>query len=501
MQTITRKQHIRCFTLVFSIKLLLFIFFAYQFVQNYPADQITERLFIIDGETISYYAPIESLAEGNGYSIKEAISSSNEFLIFPSTRRVPGIAVVYYPLLKIFEKDTARAMVVLVQFMVSTISVYLLGLLAFYLFQSIVAFGIVLLLYSLSSFVSIFDHYGISESFSISFLLIGFYFSFRAIQKLSIWNFFWAGIFLCWSTFIRPALGVSFPAIGLIFLIHFAKQKQVFSLAFLRSILLFALPLICCLSLWTARNHKVSGKIIPLEDNVHETQMFAYDARLLSIWDLIGAWGGQITRWSPNSMGEYFLSRQYISHQKAFSERMLNSQCNSDSIRSLQDNYIKSYDRSIPFEQRLVLAHRVVEQAYRFRKTFIKEKPFQYYVVSPIAMTGKFLYFKTVSYLPFPELAKMKMYHKAIKVFYILFFNVILAFAVLGAFFVFRNGSWQAKLFMLYPFFYTFVMIVIFIASEQRYVAPLYPIFVVYAGYGFAKILPQKISNKIQALF
>ncbi len=495
--TLSRKQHIKWFILVFSVKLIQFLFFAYQFAQNYPANQTTNRFFIIDGETTSYYAPIENMADGKGYSFKEEIPGSKDFFYFPSTRRVPGIAAIYYPLLKFSNQETARVAIIIIQFITGTISVYLLGLIAFYLFQSYLIYGIVLLLYSLSSFVSIFDHYGISESFSISFLVIGVYFSLKAIDEKSIWNYWWAGFFLCWSTFIRPALGVSFPAIGLIFLVHFGKQKQIFNVTFLKAIFLFGLPLVLSLSFWTARNYKVSGKIIPLEDNVHETQMFAYDARLLSIWDLIGAWGGQITRWSPNSMGEYFLSRQYIPHQDAFSERMLSSQCTFDSIKSLQENYIKSHDRSLPFEQRLVLAHRVVEQAYRFRKSFKEEKPFQYYFVSPLAMTGKFLYFKTVSYLPFPELSKMKGYHKAIKIAYILFFNVILVCAAAGAILVLRKGNTASKLLLCFPFFYTFVMIVIFIASEQRYVAPIYPFFVVYAGALIGKILPEKVLSKL----
>lgn len=498
MQAITRIQHIKWFSIVFAIKLLLFVFFAFQFYQNYPAAQTTHRFFIIDGETGSYYAPIECMAEGKGYSIKEAIPGTNDFYYFPSTRRVPGIAVVYYPLLKLFGINSARVAVIIIQFLLSTVSVYLLGLIAFYLFHSYLVFAVTLLLYSISSFVSIFDHYGISESFSISFSIVGIYFSLRALETKSKLDYWWAGFFLCWSTFIRPALGVSFPAIGLIFLVHAFKQKQFLSIKFFTQISYFALPLILSLALWTSRNYKVSGKIIPLEDNVHEVQVFAYDARLLSIWDLIGAWGGQITRWSPNSMGEYFLSRQQITSQEAFSERMLNSQCNFDSIKSLQQNYIQSYDRKISFEKRLVLAHRVTEQANRFKRAFKNEKPFQYYIVSPLALTGKFLYFKTVSYLPFPELAKMSFMQKAIKFGYIIFFNLMLLGAALAAIWVIISGHTNARLLLLYPLFYTFVMIVIFIASEQRYVAPIYPFFVLYAALFLSKIIPKKFISKVK---
>ena len=94
----------------------------------------------------------------------------------------------------------------------------------------------------------------------------------------------------------------------------------------------------------------------------------------------------------------------------------------------------------------------------------------------------------------------MKFYQKAIKVFYILFFNIMLICAALGAIFVLLKETTSAKLLLLYPVFYTFVMIVIFIASEQRYVAPIYPFFVLYAGFFISKLIPQKFSEHLSSI-
>ncbi len=491
MLSLTRKQKITWFSFIFSCKLLLFVFFAFEFSKNYPTEFKYNSLFIIDGETVSYYMPIESLAEGNGYSFKEQKVGSDEYLYFPSTRRVPGIAVLYYPLLKLMSVNAARSVLILLQFLLSTVSVYLLGLIALYLFSSYSAFVITLILYSASSFVSIFDHYGISESFSISFLIYGMYFSVKAAKQRGLQNYWWAGVFLCWSTFIRPAFGVCFPAAAVLIVYEYWKQKQLISLSFFKAMMLLGIPLLLCLSLWTYRNYKVSAKIIPLEDNVQKTQVFAYDARLVAIWDLIGAWGGQITRWSPNSMGEYFLSRKPVQSQEAFSSRMLSSECTFDSIKSLQQNYLLSYDKSHPFEQRLQLAHRVIEQSYRFRKTFVREKPFQYYVVSPLALTAKFYYFSTVSYLPFPSLQEMKLYQKAIKVFYILFFNLMLIGTIACIVLIIKKRILSNLIFLAFPFLYTAIMIGIYYASEQRYMAPVYPFLVLYAAYFVSLLLPR----------
>jgi hypothetical protein len=53
-------------------------------------------------------------------------------------------------------------------------------------------------------------------------------------------------------------------------------------------------------------------------------------------------------------------------------------------------------------------------------------------------------------------------------------------------------------LMLIFPMLYTFVMIYIFSASEQRYVAPLYPFFVLFAGYFISKYLPAYWLHKIQ---
>ena len=134
---------------------------------------------------------------------------------------------------------------------------------------------------------------------------------------------------------MRPALGVGFASIGLLFLIVFWKQKKYSFASFLVKMLIFGAPLILSITIWTARNYRVTnGEIIPLEDDVYKTQTFAYNPRVIAIRGLIGAWGGQIDRWTVNSMGEYFLAVSPNPNAiSAFSSRMFNSQCNLDSIK------------------------------------------------------------------------------------------------------------------------------------------------------------------------
>ena len=498
MQKKKIAEHFKWLGIAFVIKLVLFVFFTIQFNTNYPKEFIIKKTFIELGETFTYYMPIESMADGKGYSMKAYNNKTHQFFYYPSTRRVPGIAPFYYPLLKLFDRDTAKVGVIVFQFLLSILSVYLLALIALSISQSQKIFLLTFFLYSVSSFVSIFDHYGISESFSISFLIIGTYFSLYALQTEKKHVYLIAGFFLCWSTFVRPALGVAFAFAGVLFLVIHLRQKTFSFLSFCLKIVIFATPLIISLCAWSARNYTVTkGEFIPLEDDIYKTQMYAYNPRIIAIRGLIGAWGGQIDRWTRNSMGEYFLAANpNPSSIKAFAPRMFNSQCNLDSIKQLRLDYMQSIDTTLPLEQLNIIGNKVIEKAERYTNTFKKEKPLQYYIVSPIALAGKFYYFTYLDYLPFPSLSEMKLYQKAIKIAYILFFNFLLLSAVLGVITMLLKGSLEGKLLLLFPLFYTFVMIVIFIASEKRYIAPAYPFMVIYAGY-FLGIIWENRSKKI----
>ena len=63
-------ENIKWLAVVFVIKLTLFVFFTIQFNTYFPSQFIVKKTFVELGETLTYYGPIESLADGKGYSTK-----------------------------------------------------------------------------------------------------------------------------------------------------------------------------------------------------------------------------------------------------------------------------------------------------------------------------------------------------------------------------------------------------------------------------------------------
>jgi hypothetical protein len=148
------------FFMALTIKGCLFLLFALNFIQNWPAKWITNSIFIASGDTIGYYEPVEAFANGYGY---------NTFC------RMPGLLPIYAPLYFLFGGIWGKTLVIVLQFLLSSLSVYFLARTAELIFNNNRIFYISFFLYAFSSFVSIWDHYGYSDSFSTSLLIFSFY--------------------------------------------------------------------------------------------------------------------------------------------------------------------------------------------------------------------------------------------------------------------------------------------------------------------------------------
>jgi len=97
----------------------MFILIALLYYQNWPKDSIVNYLFIVSGDTDGYYDPIESFVQSGDYS---------------SFCRMPGLLPIYAPLYYLFGAMWGKTLVIILQFIVSTISVYLLAQTAAYVF-------------------------------------------------------------------------------------------------------------------------------------------------------------------------------------------------------------------------------------------------------------------------------------------------------------------------------------------------------------------------------
>ena len=120
------------------IKLLLFGFFAWQ--QSLLTDlQTRGNLLRVYDDTEDYFLPTELLLEGKGYS-RLGFPEYDEPEYLPFAGRMPGMLPLYAPLYLIFGKSSAADVIVVLQLLLSTLSVYVLGLIAWRLFHAKMAF-------------------------------------------------------------------------------------------------------------------------------------------------------------------------------------------------------------------------------------------------------------------------------------------------------------------------------------------------------------------------
>jgi hypothetical protein len=447
-------------TVAFAIKLPLFLFFAWQYRQNWDPARIVNGWFVESGDTFGYYDPAESYVNGHGYS---------------SVCRMPGILPIYTVLRWMMDAPQAKVMIIFLQFICSTLSVYFLARTAKLLFGGERIFVITFFLYAVSSFVSIWDNVGYADSFSASFLIFSLYilFRWRDSPHSGIYLIL-SGIFLTWSVFFRPLHGLFFPLLGLIYLSH---TRQIVRSA--GRLFLFGLPLVLALSVWTYKNYKRSGTIILLQGKM-DSCFPGITKELLSINELIIALGGDIQPWARNSAGEWFYNLK--SHDRDFDlpeREQTTTAFNYDSLKRLRNSYYTIQLDTVSPEKKALLRKDIVRKSLVYAASVKKETPFRYYILNRLSIVRHLIFRPRLDNLPFPALQNMQWYHKIIKGGYFLLLCLVVAGGLAGG----VLALWRRNPFPVVPFTVILVLGMVLGYAEQRYLVPVYPLFVMLTGY------------------
>lgn len=219
-----------------ALKLVLFLFFLRFFTLAQPADLIG-FWGVTTNDTVGYVQPIE-----------EALSFRDPFRVFDY--RMFGYGLPYLAFRWFLAKPAALNAVIVTQLLVSSLSVYLLALLALRLFGSFRSFVCTFFGYFLVPIVSYYDVIALTESFSTSALILSLYFLFtnRGRPQLAL-----SGACLTWCVFLRP---VFLPVVALCSLyilvdVRRAGYRRAFSCA-----IVFLASLILAESVWVVGRYK-----------------------------------------------------------------------------------------------------------------------------------------------------------------------------------------------------------------------------------------------------
>lgn len=474
------------FLLAAGIRLALFAVFAYYFVIDQNIDT-TNGLFAHSKDTSGYYRPAETLMQGHGYG--SYVEQTGEYV--PSAARMPGIVpfyAVFYPLLG---HDGTEIAMILVQLLGSILSIWLLGRIAWFLMPSVLLSGLTMLVYAVSSYIGVYDHYGLSESLNITTFIIALYFFVRYLD-VRHWKYaFWAGVFLGWSIFIRPVVGyflVLLPVIKLLW----DMRKGIFSWPeAIRSMALFGLAPALFLSAWTWRNYSTFQEIIPLQMNIVEAMPDVYTPHRMACLELVVSMGESTVDFSDYTMGDWFFDDSYAGE---FDKSVIpeTSVYNRDSIEVLRKQYQLLRFHKINGEEADRLGAIVTGKAKRYTKSLRNERPFYYYVTAKVKLIGHFiLHRKLISPFPFPAKAEMNLLQFGIKAFNFLLINVITMLGLLGIVLSLLRGNLRFRLFALLPLSFILVLPVIVGYMEQRYFAHPYILLIPFAMFACMWALAQ----------
>ncbi|MCD6068729.1 MAG: hypothetical protein K0S33_3555 [Bacteroidetes bacterium] len=455
-----RKFAFKWIGIAFVIKLALFIFFAVNFYLNWPKDMITNVIFNASGDTSGYYAPLESLVQGKGYY---------------SYGRMPAMLPIYVPLRLFFSVAWTKTVIIVLQFLTSVVSVYILAKTAKLVFKKDRIFYLTFFIYAFSSFVSIWDNVGYMDSFGTSFLIFSVYFSVQ-YKITSKWKYlFYSGFFIAWSIFFRQLHGLVIP-LTLLYLVDLRNIKKTVTAGFI-----YCSVLILSTSVWAYKNYKDFGKPVFLTGSLTECFPNMITEELLNIRELITVWGGDTQPWVKGSDAEWFFSRKVDSdHTKPDTKNIYTKEYTIDSLRNLKSMYltVKS-DTSVGEETKVLLKAKINEAAKRYTASYKQEHFFRAYVINKLIITRRFVLPPRLDDIPFPALNKMNFVQKAVKGGYYLFLLFVNIFGILGALLALRRHTFLASI----PLAFIFVLTFVFGFVEQRYLVPAYCFLVIFVAY------------------
>lgn len=197
-------------------------------------------LSVTTGDTKGYLGPIESVLAGGSYE---------------PDYRMPGVGAPYWVFRHFLDAGSSRDAMVILQWLLAGISVYLLGRIA-ERFTGSGKIGLaVYALFLASAYASWFDASISSDSFSVSCLIIGTFFLQQAVDRKHHAMLLLAGVFLGWLVFLRPVNLVPL-VIAAVLILRFAKWPRP-----LWALGLFLIPFVVADVPWAVRNWRADGKV------------------------------------------------------------------------------------------------------------------------------------------------------------------------------------------------------------------------------------------------
>ena len=332
-----------------------------------------------------------------------------------------------------------------------------------------------------------------SESFCVSSLIFSTYFFVNYFKKRDLKQLFFSGLFLTWGIFLRPVFLplLAFYTALLIF------QAYTLKLPILKASLFFVASFIMIEGTWIIRNYSMYKKLVILTPSIWEEK-----EQLVSAASFIQSWGGDLSPGTDNS----FLPFLYFGKPpNTLPDYIYTSKFNRDSLVNLIANY-SSVIKDSTISDSDVRRKNIVSRFNEYSLSIKKEKPFVYYIVSPLTYLKLFLrpfqkynniigysYYKRglLNYINRVYYVLNKCYMvKLLTVLYTVFYYCTLFFGILGMFSLVKLCLKNPLILILIviPAYTILIHTVILRLSMNRYIMPAWPFLIACMAYFLIKI-------------
>ncbi len=445
---------------------------------NFPNSTYTQTFARETGDCRSYIDPIETyLKDGRYYSELTFYSIGTE--VQYGDYRMPGYGAVYYLLRLFLEQAAALNALVMLQLILSSVSVYVLALLALRIFKSNSYFYVTYFLYLTSSFVSLNDQVLATESFCVAALIFSLYFLTDPSKKKT--SLILSGLFLTWCIFLRPVM-VPLLILFMLYLLLFDGFRLRLTSERVVKILIFLVPFILIDGYWIYRNYVHHKGIYPL--TVSPYYHGVEDSILGSVFKFMQSYGGSIVWWKSTNEINYFMPKSEVTGVE-FPGSIFNNTFNMDSLALVRKLIVEVEQPGISADEYSAKTERVKGMLNRFAESIRENNSFTYYIGSRIKCLKSFLvhsgsnalFEKPASQLSIPQML-LKLYSS------VLYWLILIA-GFAGCVLLLLNfrdhPSWVfVTLICLYL---SFVFPLLLKLDEVRYFVPAYAMLVLPASY------------------
>ncbi len=335
------------------------------------------------------------------------------------------------------------------------------------------------------------------KPFAQQHLIFAVYFFTNYYLKNQKRELIYTSLLICWIIFLRPV----YLPILLLFAGFILLNKNVFLAKKIKNTFILFIPFLICDGAWITHNYIYHKKFIQL--TISALYPYVADTYLQPMFEFVESWGGCAHAGENNDspvnwFDYYYPGRIKPDHIDSLPDNIYTSKFNKDSLVHLKILILKLQQPHLDSFTNAVYENELRTKFTLYKQSIAQEKPFLYYVVSPIKLTGLFLYGpETKDYL---ERGKVSQnIGPFVIVFNNIFYLLIVTLGFIGVLILTFKGFKGNRLYLLIALIPLYVLVIhpiVLRYAVNRFLMPVYPFLIVSSAYLFFLIFNRYFRPK-----